>query len=87
MSGENAAEQSQLGVGDLAYDTARDALGVVMDTGTGPGDGPYSLRPPRGGVEWTASREDIRLATATDRLRPALAERNAHSSRWGAAWG
>ncbi|MGW6461289.1 hypothetical protein ACWF94_36075 [Streptomyces sp. NPDC055078] len=86
MSGKNVAterQKPQLGVGDLVFDTSTGTLGVLMDTGTDAGDGPYSLRPPRGGIEWTTSRENVRPATVTDQLRPALTEVNARSSRQG----
>lgn len=73
MSGE-------LAVGSVVFDTVTGVVGVVMEVcGTR-----YALRPVRGGREWDAVREDIRPATTAESLRPALAERNAHSSRWGA---
>lgn len=82
MSGRNLADQAdqtpRLGVGALVFDTAEKALGVVMDTDEG--DGRYSLRPPKGGIEWTAVRADLRLASVIDHLRPALIELNARSS-------
>ncbi|MEU0991861.1 hypothetical protein [Streptomyces sp. NPDC005953] len=81
MSGEKAAKHPKLSVGELVYDTAEKALGVVMDTGEDAGDGCYALRPPGGGVEWTAKREDVRPATVVDQLRPALTEVNARSSK------
>ncbi|MCX4663378.1 hypothetical protein [Streptomyces uncialis] len=78
MPGKNVAERPQLALGALAYDTRTDAVGVVMDTGAVV-DGRYSLRPPRGGVEWSAERADVRPATVADQLRPALAEASARS--------
>ncbi|MFI6524987.1 hypothetical protein [Streptomyces uncialis] len=78
MPGKNVAERPQLAVGDLAYDTRKGAVGVVMDTGAVV-DGRYSLRPPGGGIEWNAERADVRPATVADQLRPALAEANARS--------
>lgn len=82
MPGRNLADQAdrtpRLGVGELVYDTAEKALGVVMDTDDG--DGRYSLRPPKGGIEWTAVRADLRLPSVVDHLRPALTELNARSS-------
>ncbi|MFJ6660234.1 hypothetical protein ACIQNG_28360 [Streptomyces sp. NPDC091377] len=83
MSDENVPtedQRPQLDLGQLVFDTRRDTLGVVMDTGGTWGDGRYSLRPPRGGIEWHASRSDVRPATVADRLRPALAEVNERSS-------
>ncbi|MCX4661008.1 hypothetical protein [Streptomyces uncialis] len=87
MPGKNVAERPQLAVGDLAYDTRKGVLGVVMDTCSNVGDGRYSLRPPGGGVEWTAVRSDVRPATVADQLRPALAEANTRSRKGGSAWG
>ncbi|MEU5400682.1 hypothetical protein ABZ348_15485 [Streptomyces sp. NPDC005963] len=53
MSGRNLADQADqvpwLGVGELVFDIAENALGVVMDTDKV--DGRFSLRPPKGGVE------------------------------------
>ncbi|MCM2389352.1 hypothetical protein [Streptomyces albipurpureus] len=88
MSGKNVAEHQtpRLNVGELAYDTSKGALGVVMDTGTDAGDGRYALRPPQGGVEWSALCAEVRPATVADQLRPALAEMNTRSSG-GSAWG
>ncbi|MFD4833996.1 hypothetical protein ACFWPV_29760 [Streptomyces uncialis] len=79
MRGKNVAEGPQLAVGAIAYDTRKGAVGVVMDTYSNVGDGRYALRPPGGGVEWTAVRADVRPATVADQLRPALAEVNARS--------
>ncbi|MGW1144300.1 hypothetical protein ACWD6I_04375 [Streptomyces sp. NPDC002454] len=84
MWGENVAEHHQLRVGDLAYDTVKGVLGVVMDTSTEAGL--IYLRPQGGGVEWTVQRDHVRLATATDQLRPTLAAVNAQSLR-RASWG
>ncbi|MFJ6573122.1 hypothetical protein ACIQNU_37510 [Streptomyces sp. NPDC091292] len=73
---------SELSVGAIAYDARAKRVGVVMDDyGTH-----YVLRPPRGGIEWDASRADVRPATAADRLRPALTEVNERSSG-GSPWG
>jgi hypothetical protein len=69
----------QLAVGMLVFDMRRKALGVVMDTDWGR----LYLRPPGGGIEWDAVCADLRPATATDRLRPALAEVNERSSDTG----
>ncbi|MFF2024886.1 hypothetical protein ACFVW2_24150 [Streptomyces sp. NPDC058171] len=86
MYRKNVADQPtpQLSVGELAYDTVKGVLGVVMATDTA---GRYSLRPPRGGVEWDAPYEDVRPATVTDQLRPALTEVNARSRYGGSPWG
>ncbi|MER5490196.1 hypothetical protein ACSMX9_12840 [Streptomyces sp. LE64] len=55
-----------------------------MDTSTEAGL--IYLRPQGGGVEWTVQRDHVRLATATDQLRPTLAAVNAQSLR-RASWG
>ncbi|MEU0689400.1 hypothetical protein [Streptomyces uncialis] len=78
--------ERQVNVGDLAYDTRRGRLGVVMDLVTGTGAGHCCLRPPRGGIEWNASYADVRPATVADQLRPALTEVNARS-RGVQLWG
>lgn len=86
MSGKKVAETPQLGVGDLVFDTVEKALGVVMDISAGVQGVRYALRPPEGGVEWTAVQADLRPASVVDQLRPALTEANAQSRRhstWG----
>ncbi|MFI6285792.1 hypothetical protein ACIBCM_13720 [Streptomyces sp. NPDC051018] len=75
-------EDPQLAVGALVFDIRRKSLGVVMDTEW---DRLY-LRPPGGGIEWDASRADLRPATVMDRIRPALAELNEHSSSGSTTW-
>lgn len=88
MSGENVPTNRptpQLSVGNLVLDTARNRIAILRDTGGTWEDGRYALRPPGGGVEWPAWRSDIRPATVTERLRPALAERNERSSGSGSA--
>ncbi|SCK59715.1 hypothetical protein YW7DRAFT_05787 [Streptomyces sp. AmelKG-E11A] len=72
-------EAPQIHLGQLVFDTCRQALGVVMDTGADAVDGRCFLRPPRGGVEWSAERAEVRPATVADQLRPALSEVNARS--------
>lgn len=67
----------ELRVGELAYDTETRNLGVVMEVFRNY----YALRPPRGGIEWDALRDLTRRATNSDRIAPALSERNAHSSQ------
>ncbi|MGX2995387.1 hypothetical protein JNUCC64_14000 [Streptomyces sp. JNUCC 64] len=82
MSGETVVPKrppDELAVGTLAFDTRRELLGVVMDAAWGP----VYLRPPGGGIEWCACREDVRPATVADRIRPALRELNVRSTRGG----
>ncbi|MFE3017018.1 hypothetical protein [Streptomyces sp. NPDC059256] len=81
MSGKKVANTPQLGVGELVFDITQKALGVVMDTGADMEEDRYSLRPPGGGIEWTAVRADLRPASVVDRIRPALTEVNERSSR------
>ncbi|GLF94275.1 hypothetical protein [Streptomyces yaizuensis] len=69
------ATNDELRVGEIAFDTVTRALGEVMEIY----ETHYALRPPQGGIEWDALRENTRRATTTDRLTPALAERNANS--------
>ncbi len=78
-SGDLGKDPPQLTVGELAFDTQKKVMGVVMDITWGP----VYLRPLRGGVEWTARREDVRPATILDQIRPALNELNLRSSRGG----
>ncbi|MER6913732.1 hypothetical protein ABT354_18850 [Streptomyces sp. NPDC000594] len=64
-------------VGTLALDSVTRRVGTVMGH-----VGPYvQLRPPEGGLEWDACPEDIQPASASDRLRERVAERNANSER------
>ncbi|GLF99356.1 hypothetical protein [Streptomyces yaizuensis] len=68
-----------LAVGTLAFDMVTGTIGVVMaEYGTR-----YYLRPPHGGCEWDAPRDEIRPATVADRIRPALTEANVRSSAGG----
>ncbi|MFH8616911.1 hypothetical protein ACH4E8_17785 [Streptomyces sp. NPDC017979] len=67
----------ELTVGALAYDTVEKRCGVVMDVH----GSLIALRPRHGGIEWDARRENVRTATVDDRLRSALTELNANSSR------
>ncbi|GAA2110862.1 hypothetical protein GCM10009759_52510 [Kitasatospora saccharophila] len=57
-------------LGDLAYDTAARAVGVIVDV---PGEGTYAyhLSPPAGGEEWTAARDAATLSPSdTTAARP-----------------
>jgi hypothetical protein len=72
-----------MGVGAFAYDARRGRVGEVMHISRNL----YALRPAGGGLEWDARREDLRPATALDRLRPALKEVNARSEGGGCGTG
>lgn len=58
------ADQPDLPVGRLAYDTRRGRRGVVMDHL----DGWVWLRPPGGGREWTAQPGDVEPVEADGSL-------------------
>ncbi|MFF9113038.1 hypothetical protein [Streptomyces sp. NPDC014805] len=62
-------------VGDLAYDTARDRYGVVMERTPGR----VLLHPKDGGEDWTARPGDVELARAGEALGPRVARANARS--------
>ncbi|MCX5560285.1 hypothetical protein [Streptomyces sp. NBC_00038] len=55
-----AREPHNLPVGQLAYDTRRERRGVVMDHL----DGYVWLRPPGGGMEWTARPGEVEPVAA-----------------------
>ncbi|QMU78805.1 hypothetical protein GXW83_26975 [Streptacidiphilus sp. PB12-B1b] len=63
-------------VGALVRDVRRDRVGVVM----GELLGLVYLRPPGGGVEWTALQGELEGADERDRLRARVGEMNAASS-------
>ena len=63
-------------VGELAYDSRRDRVGTVMDTRLGM----IQLRPPGGGCEWDARREDVHAAGRQGELRARVAQLNADSA-------
>ncbi|GAA2250166.1 hypothetical protein GCM10010232_42530 [Streptomyces amakusaensis] len=72
-----AAHGGRLTVGDIAYDTERRTLGVLMaEYGT-----LYFPRPLTGGREWDVAKEKVHPATTTDQPSPAAAETNANSLR------
>ncbi len=65
-------------VGELAYDSRADRVGVVMEVKR-----TYALlRPPGGGLEWDVQPEHLHPADRMDELRARVAELNA-ASRWG----
>ncbi|UFD97988.1 hypothetical protein PQC18_gp50 [Streptomyces phage Pablito] len=68
-------EQTTPGIGELAKDTGRDTVGVVMGH-----VGSYvQLRPINGGREWDAKPDRVRSLTAREELSARLAVRNAIS--------
>ena len=77
VSGETALVRVPA-VGELAYDSRGDRVGVVMEVKAA-----YALlRPPGGGCEWDVPLGYLYAADQADRLRARVAERNA-ASRWG----
>ncbi|AZK94463.1 MULTISPECIES: H/ACA ribonucleoprotein complex subunit GAR1/NAF1 [Streptomyces] len=64
-------------IGDTVRDTALKRIGRVMDRF----GSRYYLRPLNGGCEWDAHPDDLRPATASDVLAPAVAEANQRSSK------
>ncbi|MBW1599722.1 hypothetical protein [Streptomyces sp. JJ38] len=66
-------------IGSVAFDAARERVGVVMGH-----VGPYiQLRPQRGGKEWDARPGDVRPATEDETLRGRVRETNERSSAGG----
>lgn len=65
-------EHGKPDIGDLAKDTARDKVGVLMDKIAGR----YLMRPMSGGREWEVKPEDIDYPTASDRVRAENGARN-----------
>lgn len=66
-------------VGTLAVDTRRNKVGEVMGW-VGPR---VRLRPPEGGREWEAERNDIRPASTAEALSARVTEANRRSRNRG----
>ncbi|QKW05936.1 hypothetical protein HUT18_05555 [Streptomyces sp. NA04227] len=62
-------------VGELARDTKRDRIGVVM----GNEGGLYQLRPPGGGLEWDVRPVNVERATQDQLLRARVRDTNRRS--------
>lgn len=68
-------QQTRPGIGDLAKDTARGRIGVVM----GEVGGHVQIRPVGGGIEWDAMPDNVVAPTAREELSARLAIRNGNS--------
>ncbi|MFD6654479.1 hypothetical protein ACFWEB_04875 [Streptomyces parvus] len=68
-------QQPRPGIGELAKDTARGRIGVVM----GEVGGRVQMRPIRGGAEWDALPDNVVTPSAREELSARLAIRNANS--------
>ncbi|WP_327404199.1 hypothetical protein OG194_31715 [Streptomyces sp. NBC_01288] len=68
-------QQTRPGIGELAKDTSRGRIGIVMgEVGTR-----VQIRPVGGGVEWDALPDNVVAPTAREELSVRLAIKNANS--------
>ncbi|MFG2955757.1 hypothetical protein ACGF5O_18780 [Streptomyces sp. NPDC048291] len=68
-------QQTRPGIGELAKDSARDRIGVVM----GAVGGRVQIRPIGGGTEWDAIPDNVVAPSPREELRARLAIRNSNS--------
>ncbi|MFF1701201.1 hypothetical protein [Streptomyces sp. NPDC058252] len=68
-------EQFELDRGTVVFDTVKEIVAEVMEVG----HTRVSLRRPNGGVEWERDPKYLRPPTASEMLRPRVAEANARS--------
>lgn len=68
-------QQTRPGVGELAKDSARGRIGVVM----GEIGGRVQIRPIRGGREWDAMPDNVVALSAREELSARLAVKNGNS--------
>lgn len=68
-------QQTRPGIGELAKDSARDRIGVVM----GEVGGRVQIRPINGGAEWDAMPDNVVTPTAREELSARLAIKNSNS--------
>ncbi|MFM9445306.1 hypothetical protein [Streptomyces acidiscabies] len=68
-------QQTRPGIGELAKDTARGRIGVVMDEV----GGRVQIRPLTGGTEWDALPDNVVALSAREELSAPLAIRNDNS--------
>lgn len=68
-------QQTRPGIGELAKDTARGRIGVVM----GEVGGRVQIRPIGGGTEWDAMPGNVVAPSAREELSARLAIRNSNS--------
>ncbi|WP_435227887.1 hypothetical protein [Streptomyces sp. Tue6028] len=68
-------QQTRPGIGELAKDSARDRLGIVM----GEVGGRVQIRPIGGGTEWDAVPRNVVAPSPREELHARLAIRNGNS--------
>ncbi|RPK78768.1 hypothetical protein EES45_16990 [Streptomyces sp. ADI97-07] len=68
-------QQTRPGIGELAKDSARNRIGVVM----GEIGGRVQMRPLRGGMEWDAMPDHVVALSAREELSARLAVKNGNS--------
>ncbi|MCX4882195.1 hypothetical protein [Streptomyces sp. NBC_00847] len=68
-------QQTRPGIGELAKDSARDRIGVVM----GAVGGRVQIRPIGGGTEWDAHPDNVVAPSPREELSTRLAIKNANS--------
>ncbi|MFE5082398.1 hypothetical protein [Streptomyces mirabilis] len=68
-------QQTSPGIGELAKDSARGRIGVVM----GEIGGRVQIRPIRGGKEWDAMPDNVVALSAREELSARLAVKNGNS--------
>jgi hypothetical protein len=70
-----ASNQTRPGIGELAKDSARDRIGVVM----GEVGGRVQIRPIGGGTEWDAMPDNVVAPSPREELSARLAIKNGNS--------
>ncbi|KUL43991.1 hypothetical protein [Streptomyces regalis] len=68
-------QQTRPDIGELAKDTAKNRIGVVM----GEVGGRVQIRPIGGGTEWDAMPDNVKPPSAREELSARLAIRNGNS--------
>ncbi|KAF5996206.1 hypothetical protein BOG92_034770 [Streptomyces sp. WAC00263] len=68
-------QQTRPGIGELAKDSARERIGVVM----GEIGGRVQIRPIRGGKEWDAMPDNVVALSAREELSARLTVKNGNS--------
>jgi hypothetical protein len=71
-------QQTRPGIGELAKDSAKDRIGIVM----GEVGGRVQIRPIGGGMEWDALPKNVTAPSAREELSARLAIKNGNS-RYG----
>jgi len=68
-------QQTRPGIGELAKDSARDQIGIVM----GEVGGRVQIRPVGGGTEWDVMPDNVVALSPREELNARLAIKNANS--------